>query len=115
MRKATLLIALILFVCSQVMNAQMRMSHEDRVKQYTERLKLTDDQIKKVDTILTRSEKKMQAITTEDRTERRAQMMKMMDESNAQIEKILTTDQKTELKKMIEERKNRMQGQRPNQ
>ena len=57
----------------------------------------------------------MQAITTEDRTERRAQMMKMMDESNAQIEKILTTDQKTELKKMIEERKNRMQGQRPNQ
>jgi hypothetical protein len=27
--------------------AQMRMSHEDRVKQYTERLKLTDKQTKK--------------------------------------------------------------------
>jgi len=41
-------------------------------------------------------------------------MMKSMDETNSQIAKILKPAQKNEFNKMVEERKNRMQGQRRN-
>ena len=91
--------------------AQMRMSHEERVKQYSERLKLNDNQTKKVDLIITNAEKKIGQITTEDRTQRREEMRKVFDESNKQIEKILKPVQKPEFQKMLEERKNRMKGQ----
>jgi len=91
--------------------AQMRMSHEERVKQYSERLKLNDNQTKVVDSIFALSEKKMSQITTEDRTQRREEMRKVMDESNKQIELILTSDQNSEFQKMLEERRNRMNGQ----
>ena len=91
--------------------AQMRMSHEERVKQYSERLKLNDNQTKVVDSIFTVSEKKMSLITTEDRTQRREEMKKIMDEVNKQIELILTPEQDTIFQKMLEERKNRMNSQ----
>lgn len=109
MFKKTLIFAFALLLSINTFSiAQMRMSHEDRVKQYTERLKLTDKQTKKVDTIMTEQEKKMSAITTDDMQERFGQMRKLMDESSKQIEKILTKDQKPEFQKMMEERKNRM-------
>ena len=91
--------------------AQMRMSHEDRVKQYSERLKLNDKQTKIVDSLITISDNKMKEITTDDMSQRREEMMKIRDESNKQIELILTTDQKPEFQKMLEERRNRMNGQ----
>jgi Spy/CpxP family protein refolding chaperone len=91
--------------------AQMRMSHEARVKQYSEKLKLNDNQKKLVDSIFTVSEKKMSLITTEDRTQRREEMKKIMDEVNKQIELILTPDQETIFQKMLEERRNRLNSQ----
>jgi Spy/CpxP family protein refolding chaperone len=91
--------------------AQMRMSHEDRLKQYSERLKLNDKQTKVVDSLLTISENKFQDINTDDMSQRRVEMRKIMDETNKQIELILTADQKPEFQKMQEERRARMNGQ----
>ena len=90
--------------------AQMRMSHEDRVKQYSERLKLNDKLTKIVDSLITISDNKMKEITTDDMSQRREEMMKIRDESNKQIELILTADQKPEFQKMLEERRARMNG-----
>ncbi len=110
MRKLTLIFMSIVLVFSISIHAQMRMSHADRVKQYQERLKLNEKQTKTVDEILTKSEEKMKSINTDDRKQRREEMMKIMDDTNKQIEKNLTPAQKDELKKMIEERKNRFGG-----
>jgi|ERR1035437_8692867 GTP-binding protein EngB required for normal cell division len=93
--------------------AQMRMSHEDRVKQYSERLKLNEKQTKAVDAILTASDKKFQQINTDDQSKRFEEMRKIMDESNKKIEKLLTKAQKVEFQKMQEERRSRMNGQGP--
>ena len=93
--------------------AQMRMSHEDRVKQYSERLKLNEKQTKAVNVILTASEKKFQQINTDDQSQRFEEMRKIMDESNKKIESILTKTQKVEFQKMQEERRSRMNGQGP--
>ena len=115
MRKLTLMFTAIVLLFSISVQAQMRMSHADRVKQYQERLKLNEKQTKAVDAILTKSEEKMKSINTEDRMQRREEMMKIMDDTNKQIEKILTATQKDELKKMIEERRSRFGGgMRPN-
>jgi len=115
MYKAILFFTLILFVSSSIISAQGRMTHEERVQQYKERLKLTDDQTKKVDSLLKKSEQKRDELRNKGEMDNmREEMMKIMDETNAQITKILKPAQKEELKKMIEERKNRMQGQRPN-
>ncbi|MFA4922633.1 MAG: hypothetical protein WC557_00380 [Ignavibacteriaceae bacterium] len=115
MYKAILFFTLILFVSSSVISAQGRMTHEERVQQYKERLKLTDDQTKKLDVILKKSEQKREEMRNSgDMENMREEMMKRMDETNDQISKILKPAQKEEFKKMIEERKNRMQGQRRN-
>ena len=110
MKQVTLLFALILFVSSMAMVAQGRMTHEERVKQYQERLKLNADQTKKVDAILLKVEKKMQDMRNSGNMENfRDEMMKINKESNDEIMKLLKPAQKVELKKMIEERMNRMQ------
>ncbi|MCK9424544.1 MAG: hypothetical protein M0Q21_00740 [Ignavibacteriaceae bacterium] len=115
MYKAILFFTLILFVSSSVISAQGRMTHEERVQQYKERLKLTDDQTKKLDVILKKSEQKREEMRNSgDMENMREEMMKRMDETNDQISKILKPAQKEEFKKMIEERKNRMQGQKRN-
>lgn len=110
MRKLTLMFTAIVLVFSISAQAQMRMSHADRVKQYQEKLKLNEKQTKSVDEILTKSEAKMKNINTDDRMRRREEMMKIMDDTNKQIEKVLTPAQKDELKKMIEERRSRFGG-----
>ena len=77
MKRKLIFYALALFMSvNTFVIAQMRMSHEDRVKQYTERLKLTDKQTKKVDSILTEQEKKISQITTEDMPQRFEEMRK---------------------------------------
>ena len=115
MYKAILFFTVILFVTSSMVSAQGRMTHEERVQQYKERLKLSDDQTKKLDVILKKSEAKREEMRNSgDREKMREEMMKSMDETNNQITKILKPAQKEEFKKMIEERKNRMQGQRRN-
>jgi len=115
MYKVILFFTLILFVSSSAISAQGRMTHEERVKQYKERLKLTDDQTKKVDAILKKSEQKRDELRDKGKMENmREEMTKIMDQTNEQIQKILKPAQKEEFKKMIEERKSRMQGQRRN-
>ena len=110
MKRVISYIAAMLLILTISAQAQMRMTHEERVKQYQERLKLTDKQTKSVDTILTKMEEKMKSINTDDRSQRREAFMKIMDETNSQIEKILTPGQKDEFKKMLEERRNRMKN-----
>ncbi|OIO19518.1 MAG: hypothetical protein AUJ54_06485 [Ignavibacteria bacterium CG1_02_37_35] len=115
MYKAIFFFTLILFVSSSVISPQGRMTHEERIKQYKERLKLIDDQTKKLDGILLKSEKKREEMRNSgDMGNMREEMMKSMDETNSQIAKILKPAQKNEFNKMVEERKNRMQGQRRN-
>jgi len=116
MKKVILFLTVILFIASAVTNAQGqgRMTHEDRVKQYKERLKLTEAQTKKVDAILLKSEEKTKKMRESgDFENMREEMMKMRDETNNEIQKILKPAQKEEFKKMMEERKNfgQRQGQ----
>lgn len=115
MYKAILFFTVILFISSSIVSAQGRMTHEERVQQYKERLKLTDDQTKKLDAILIKSEEKRDEMRNKGEMENmRDEMMKIMDETNTQITKILKPVQKEEFKKMVEERKSRMQEQRRN-
>ncbi len=115
MYKAILFFTVILFISSSIVSAQGRMTHEERVQQYKERLKLTDDQTKKLDAILLKSEKKRDEMRNSgDMENMREVMMKNMEETNDQILKILKPAQKVEFKKMVEERKSRMQEQRRN-
>lgn len=115
MYKAILFFTFILFVSSSIISAQGRMTHEERVQQLKERLKLTDDQTKKIDAILVKSDKKREEMRNSgDMENMRETMMKNMEETNDQILKILKPAQKVEFKKIIEERKNRMQGQKRN-
>ncbi len=115
MYKTILFFTVILFITSPMVSAQGRMTHEERVQQYKERLKLTDDQTKKLDAILLKSEKKREELRNSDDMENmREVMMKNMEETNDEILKILKPSQKEEFKKMVEERKKRMQGQHRN-
>lgn len=115
MYKAILFFTFILFVSSSIISAQGRMTHEERVQQYKERLKLTDAQTKKLDAILLKSEKKREEMRNSgDMENMREVMMKNMEETNDQILKILKPAQKEEFKKMVEDRKSRMQGQKRN-
>ena len=112
MKRAILFLTVILFIGLTALYAQGRMTREERVKQYKERLKLTDAQTKKLDAILAASELKIQKLRDSgDMENMRDEMMKMRNESNDEIQKILKPDQKKEFLKMMEERKNRGQGQ----
>jgi len=110
MKKAILFFALILFVSSSIISAQGRMTHEERVQQLKEKLTLTADQTKKLDGILKKAEEKRDEFRNSGNMEtRRGTMMKSIEETNDQIMKILTPTQKTLFKKIVEERKKRMQ------
>lgn len=112
MKRLILFFTLILFAGSMAITAQGRMTHEERVKQYQERLKLNDAQTKKVDAILLQAEQKIQKMRDSGKMENfREEMMKINSASNDEIQKILKPAQKKEFLKMIEERKNRMQSQ----
>ncbi len=111
MKRISFYIAVILMVSFTGLMAQGRMTHEERVKQYQERLKLNPEQTKKVDAILVKMEKKIEKMRESgDRENFREEMMKINQESTDEIQKILKPAQREELKKMIEERKSRMQN-----
>jgi|GEM_PF-1494642 len=114
MFKSAIFFLMLLFITTPLILSQGRMTHEERLQQYKERLSLTADQTKKLDAILLNSEKKRQELRDKgDMESMRDGMMQIMEDTNAQITKILTAKQKVEFNKMIEERKNRMQqGQR---
>lgn len=80
-----------------------------------ERLKLTDDQEKKLKPILTDQTKKMQEIMQKYRPEQgqpisdeaRSAMLKAREETTAKINEVLTKDQQAEYQKMMSERRGR--------
>ena len=107
-----LLVITFLFTSLQVSNAQFRMNAQDRLIRLQERLNLSKNQSVKVESILKKTESKISTLP-ENRSERWEKMKGIMEEENKEIEKILNKDQKTEYNKMLEERRNRMPGNRP--
>lgn len=112
MKKLSLMLIVMLLV-SFSMNAQMRRTPKERAENLKQRLELTNEQTKKVETIYTESEKKAMKIFEENsgnREENMKSFRKIMEESDAQIDKILNKKQKEAFKKFKEERMQRMGG-----
>ncbi len=101
-----------LLIASIVTNAQPRRTPEERAKLLKDQLNLTDEQTAKVDSLYTLADTKFQEASQNgfDRTKFRS----IMDSTNTEIDKLLTDEQKDSFKKIIEERRNRMRGNRQN-
>lgn len=91
---------------SLVAVAQPRFTPEQRLKMLKERLNLTEEQSKKVEDILVKSDKEMQKLRSSENRDR-SQFRAQMDKTNQEIEKVLDEKQKAEYKKMLEERRQR--------
>ena len=102
----------VLMIFVSLSNAQFRFNKENRLKQLKERLTLTDQQVIKVDSILTNTEKQINNID-DTSGDRRELMRNIMTDTNSQIEKILTPVQLKEYKEMQSERRNLMRERRP--
>ncbi len=115
-KRISILSILIIIFMSLLLQAQMRMSPAERTKQMTEQLILTEEQAKKVESILTKSQEKITKIMEGGfgNPENREKMMKLRDEANNEIMKILDDKQKKEFKKIIEEQRKRMEERRLN-
>lgn len=112
MKKISLMLIVMLLV-SMSINAQMRRTPKERAENLKQRLELTDEQTKKVESIYTESEKKAMKLfeqSSGDREESMKSMREIMNESDAKIEKILNKKQKEAFKKIKEERMQRMGG-----
>ncbi len=84
-------------------------SKRDMFKQLKSRLELTDEQAKKIDEILSVSEKKMKALRDkmeEQNDNMMYQMDSVVENQDKEIEKILTDTQKKEYKEVKKEREN---------
>lgn len=113
----------VMFVLAMAVNsyAQMGGNPQDRLKKTLEdfktRLKLTDAQFGKVDTIMTdqmNQQIKLRENAGGDRQAIMSAMMELREKTNKKIEAVLTDEQKIEWKKMLEERaaqRQRPQGQ----
>ncbi|NJD23378.1 MAG: hypothetical protein FIA82_12035 [Melioribacter sp.] len=93
------------------------MNQQDRMKQqlqtYKERLKLTDAQFNKIDTILKDQMSEIQKLrdsSSGDRDAMREAMMSLREKINKKIEALLDDTQKAEFKKIQEEAAQRRQG-----
>jgi hypothetical protein len=83
----------------------------DMVKELKAKLQLTDEQVKKVETIFANNKKKIDSLfqkKNEDREADRKKMDEMRKSTNSEIEKILTKEQKAKFKEMTEKMENRM-------
>ncbi|MFA3783957.1 hypothetical protein ABRY23_12930 [Melioribacteraceae bacterium 4301-Me] len=115
MLKTTLFSFLMLLLFVSFSNAQMRRTPAERAKMLAERLKLNEEQTKKVESIYEKQQEKMSKLFNDNsgsRQEMREKFRQLADETNAEIEKILNKNQKEEFKKFIEEQRNRMYGRR---
>ncbi|MCX6170362.1 MAG: hypothetical protein NTX65_13525 [Ignavibacteriales bacterium] len=110
---------MVLFVLAMTVNsfAQMGGNPQERLKKtledYKTRLKLTDVQFGKIDTILTSQMNEMAKLREsagEDREAMRAGFMELREKTNKKIEALLTDEQKVEWKKIQEEITQRRQG-----
>jgi periplasmic protein CpxP/Spy len=88
-----------------------RMTPEDRLKDLTKQLSLTDDQQAKIKPILEDQQKKMDDLrnnSSGDRQERGQKMQQIRKDTNDQIRAVLDDNQKTKFDKMEQEREDRM-------
>ena len=93
------------------MNPQERMKQQ--LQTYKERLKLSDAQLKKVETILNDQMSEIQKLRDDsggDMQSMREAMMGVREKTNKKIEALLNDSQKAELKKIQEEAAQRRQG-----
>lgn len=104
-RKMKILIVLsaafILF--AGTINAQQRLTPQERAKNLKESLGLTNEQTIKVEQILTNSNAEIQKLQAGEIPDRE-QFREIRENSNKAILDILTEKQKTEFNKMLEER-----------
>jgi len=93
------------------MNPQERMKQQ--LQTYKERLKLTDTQFNKIDTILKDQMSEIQKLrdsSSGDRDAMREAMMSLREKINKKIEALLDDTQKAEFKKIQEEAAQKRQG-----
>ncbi len=105
-------IFIILLLSVITLSAQpRRRTPAERAKALKEQLNLTDKQTAKVDSIYTVSDSKFQDAMQNgfDREKFRA----IMDSTNSEISKLLTDKQKDAFNKILIDRRNRMQRNRP--
>jgi periplasmic protein CpxP/Spy len=112
-----MLVTLILFTMSIQSFAQMGGNPQDRLKKnledYKTRLKLTDAQFTKVDSILTSQMNEMTKIREEangDFSAMREKMTPLREKTDKSVEALLTDEQKVEFKKILDERAERMRS-----
>lgn len=87
--------------------AQPRFDPKEQLKDLKEKLNLSEDQSKEVETILvdmTEEMKKLREDNTGSREEMFPKMMKIREDANKKIENVLNDDQKKAFKKYLEER-----------
>jgi hypothetical protein len=85
------------------------MSVEDRVQHLKENLSLTDKQVDQVKTILVETDSIMTSMRGNGMPDW-SSMRSVMEKTDDKILSVLNDDQKTLYKKIIEERRSRMQG-----
>ena len=96
MKKIALVLVLVLFQFVLV-NAQGRVTPQERAKNLKEKLELTDDQTAKVESIFVDSQKKMQELRKNvggDRSAIRDSMKTISEQADKKITDILTDAQK---------------------
>ena len=111
MLRTTIILTIAFLISSISAIAQPRMSVEERVQHLKENLSLTDKQVKQVKTILVETDSIMTSMRGNGMPDW-SSIRSVMEKTDDKILKVLNDDQKTLYKKMIEERKNRMQGSR---
>ena len=119
--KKLLSILLLLSFCAALVYAQdgppPRMNPKDRTAELKKKLKLTDTQVAKVDSIFQDNQKKMDEMMQNgpggNMEEGRKAMDEMMQNTDKSIMKVLNAEQKVIYKKMIEERKKQMEEMMP--
>lgn len=94
-----------------------QMQPKERVKDLKTKLKLTDDQAAKIETIFTKDQKKMQSLFEKrdggDFETMRKTMNALSDSTDTAINKLLTPEQKTKYKKITDDRKKEMENRPP--
>ena len=111
MLRTTIILTVAFFISSISAIAQFRMSVEDRVQHLKENLSLTDKQVDQVKTILVETDSIMTSMRGDGMPDW-SSMRSVMEKTDDKILSVLNDDQKTLYKKIIEERRSRMQGSR---
>ena len=113
---ASVMMLVSMLFCSAFLQAQMkRMSPEDQAKTLKEKLQLSDDQTKKITSILEDAREEMTTVMSENKGDRdaiRPAMQDIMKKTDGKIKALLTDDQAQKYDALQKERRARMMKQR---